>query len=95
MEDAKNRGSSVLGSLALQQIPRFARTIEDVDTLLPSGRETRVHSAAPPSLQIRYIKIDDIGSGRFGPVAKAVDVDSGRLMAVKILQRPAKMPAQE
>ena len=38
---------------------------------------------------MRYAKISELGSGQFGDVYKAVDVDLGKLMAVKILRRPA------
>jgi len=31
-----------------------------------------------------------LGSGQFGKVYKAVDVDSGKLMAVKILKQPGR-----
>jgi serine/threonine protein kinase len=40
---------------------------------------------------MRYAKIGPVlGAGQFGEVYKAVDVDSGKLMAVKVLIPPAK-----
>lgn len=40
------------------------------------------------NLPIRYQKLGDpLGSGQFGWVHKCVDVDSGKLMVVKILSR--------
>lgn len=46
---------------------------------------------------MRYVKVegDPLGSGQFRTVYKAIDVDSGKLMAVKILQRPTKASKQE
>jgi serine/threonine protein kinase len=38
---------------------------------------------------MRYVTVGGkLGSGQFGTVYKAIDVDSGKLMAVKVLERP-------
>ncbi|KAK2798299.1 hypothetical protein FQN50_008904 [Emmonsiellopsis sp. PD_5] len=69
------------------QNPRFARTIDDADTIAPTRRETRVHTAGEMQSNIRYAEIERLGSGSFGVVYKVVDVYTGRLMAVKLLHR--------
>jgi hypothetical protein len=67
----------------------LARTVDEADTVLPSRRETRPHTVGPQQPQMRYKKIGKaLGSGQFGNVYKAVDADTGRLMAVKVLKRP-------
>ncbi|KAH0832573.1 hypothetical protein FOPE_01142 [Fonsecaea pedrosoi] len=71
-----------------KQHPRITRTVDEAPTELPSHRETRLHTPGSLVLKIRYIKIGKIGSGSFGEVHKAIDVDSGKVMAVKILRRP-------
>lgn len=83
MERVKHRGSA-----AFEENPRFARTIDETATVLPSQRETRIHTPGVRQLKMRYAKISELGSGQFGDVYKAVDVDLGKLMAVKILRRP-------
>jgi len=52
--------------------PRLALTLEVED----------------PGLRVRYVRGEKLGSGRYGTVYKATNVDSGRNMAVKILNRP-------
>ena len=44
---------------------------------------------------MRYVKVGMLGSGQFGEVHKAIDVDLGKFMAVKIMQRPAGISKQE
>ncbi len=71
--------------------PRLARTVDEAPTDLPSRRETRLHTPGPQQLKMRYVKVGGaLGSGQFGTVHKAIDVDSGKFMAVKILQRPTR-----
>ena len=71
-----------------RRTPRFLRTVEDVDTMAPTGRCTRVHTSGPRSLTMRWKELIKIGSGEFGVVWKGVGLDSGRLMAVKKLSNP-------
>ncbi|PGG99052.1 serine/threonine protein kinase [Blastomyces parvus] len=68
--------------------PRNARTIDESDTILGSRRVTRPHTATQGSLIMRYSILSIIGSGAFGQVHRAVDMDSGKLMAVKLLTPP-------
>ncbi|KAH8669292.1 kinase-like domain-containing protein [Ilyonectria robusta] len=90
MERVKDRES---GPLA--ENPRLARTIDEIDTVLPSRRETRIHTPGLQMPKTRYATIgDSLGSGQFGIVYKAVNLDTGKLMAVKIMERPAG-PAQQ
>ncbi|KAK2775939.1 hypothetical protein FQN53_002927 [Emmonsiellopsis sp. PD_33] len=70
------------------QNPRHARTIDDAETVGPSRRITRIHTGQVGSLKMRFVILGRLGSGQFGTVSKAIDVDSGRLMAVKILTKP-------
>ncbi|CDM30302.1 hypothetical protein DTO013E5_9283 [Penicillium roqueforti] len=75
--------------------PRLARTVDDLETVLPSQMQTRIHTAGPLQLKMRYTKIDRLGSGQFGVVYKAIDVDTGKLLAVKILQQPEQALDEE
>ncbi|KAM5356570.1 hypothetical protein ACJ41O_003216 [Fusarium nematophilum] len=79
----------------LEENPRLARTIDETDTVLPSRRETRIHTPGSQQPRTRYVTIGAcLGSGQFGTVYKAVNLDSGKLMAVKIMKRPAG-PAEQ
>jgi serine/threonine protein kinase len=45
---------------------------------------------------MRYVKVlPKLGSRQFGEVYKAIDVDLGKFMAVKILERPTRASKQE
>jgi serine/threonine protein kinase len=79
-----------------EENPRLARTVDDAETVLPSRRETRTHTPGHLQLKMRYMRVGGaLGSGTYGTVYKAIDVDSGKFMAVKILERPAKASKQE
>ena len=78
-----------------QENPRLARTIDDADTVLPSRRETRPHTPGTGQLKMRYARVVMLGSGHFGEVYKAINVDSGKFMAVKILKRPVNARKQQ
>lgn len=76
--------------------PRLARTVDEAPTDLPSRRETRPHTPGPRQLMMRYIRVGpQLGSGQYGTVYKAINVDSGKFMAVKILKRPTSASKQE
>jgi len=68
--------------------PRSARTVDDRPTALPSRPLTRIHTPGETQLRIRYIQGHPLGSGQFGEVYKAIDVDTGKAMAVKVMKRP-------
>lgn len=59
--------------------PRLARTVDEVDTLVPSRMETRIHTPGQGQPRMRWLKIDadPLGAGAFGEVWKALDVDTG------------------
>ncbi|KAL8939734.1 MAG: hypothetical protein Q9211_002604 [Gyalolechia sp. 1 TL-2023] len=81
-------------SIPLTENSRFARTTHEADTAMPSRRQTRLHTPAHPTM--RYVTIGVmLGAGQFAEVYKAVDVDSGKLMAVKKLKRPVRSSEQE
>jgi hypothetical protein len=68
----------------------LAKTYPIDETEAPSRRETRIHTpvACNASLPIRYKReANHIGRGRFGTVYKAVNVDLGSLLAVKIISK--------
>jgi serine/threonine protein kinase len=70
--------------------------VDEAPTDLPSRRETRPYTLGPQQLKMRYVKVlPKLGSGQFGEVYKAIDVDSGKFMAVKILERPTRASKQE
>lgn len=77
--------------------PRLARTMDEAPTDLPSRRETRPHTPGQRQLKMRYVTVvgGKLGSGQFGTVHKAIDLDSGKFMAVKILEQPARKSKQE
>ena len=89
MELIKQRGKAALG---FDNNPGLTRTIDDVmddaDTVAPSRRETRPRTAGFQPKRLRWAEILKLGSGQYGVVSKAVDADTGRLMAAKILKRP-------
>lgn len=73
----------------VEETPQLAHTLsQDLDTLLPSRSQTTVHSPRPEGPTMRYLKLDRLGSGTFGTVSQALDLDTGRFMAVKILHQP-------
>jgi len=74
---------------------RLAQTMGEAPTDLPSRRNTRPHTPGS-TLRMRYLKVGNkLGSGQFGSVYKAIDVDSGRLMAIKILEQPVRASQQK
>ncbi|KAH0425482.1 hypothetical protein CcaCcLH18_10941 [Colletotrichum camelliae] len=87
MERIKERENA---SATYEENPRFARTIDEAGTILPSTMETRIHTPRSQHPKVRYAKIGNkLGAGQYGEVFKAIDVDSGTLLAVKILHLKA------
>jgi serine/threonine protein kinase len=71
--------------------------MDEAPTDLPSRRETRPHTPGQRQLKMRYVLAvgGKLGSGQFGTVYKAIDVDLGKFMAVKILEQPLRKSKQE
>lgn len=72
--------------------PKLARTLGAAETEQPSRRETRTHTPATGTSLIRYSIKDSVplGEGKSGKVYKAINVDSGKHMAVKIIRIPGQ-----
>ncbi|KAK7985678.1 hypothetical protein PG988_003300 [Apiospora saccharicola] len=79
----------------LEENPRFARTIDAADTVMPSRRETRIHTPGLQQPAIRYHTMETLGTGQFGEVKKAINVDTGAFMAVKLIRRPPTVANDE
>ncbi|KAK4134988.1 kinase-like protein [Trichocladium antarcticum] len=70
-------------SCRLQSNPRLARTAD------PTPVETRIHTPGSRLPKMRWQQIgESLGAGQFGTVYQAIDLDTGRTMAAKILTRP-------
>ncbi|AEO65261.1 uncharacterized protein THITE_2048148, partial [Thermothielavioides terrestris NRRL 8126] len=73
----------------LQDNPRLAQTLVVPNTLAPSRMKTRIHTPGPRRLGIEWRQIGDpIGKGHFATVYKALDVYTGKIMAVKVMPLP-------
>ena len=66
--------------------PRVARTVDDRPTEEPSRRMTRFHTPGQ-GLRIRHYKLEDgfLKKEQFGAMHKTINLDSGVLMAVKLI----------
>ena len=69
--------------------PRWARTVDDGPTELHSWYNTRLHTPWGGGVQ-RTLDMGQLGQGAFGLVSKAVDRDSGKLIAIKTITLPPK-----
>jgi hypothetical protein len=68
--------------------PYLVHTIDVANTILHSRPRTRSYTPGTRELKVRYIKIvNRLGAGQFGEVYKAINIDTGVLMAVKLLNR--------
>ncbi|KAI1348384.1 kinase-like domain-containing protein [Xylaria sp. FL0043] len=88
---------------ALEVHPRIARTINEIyetdetdgisaeDPTQPTQMVTRPHTGEPKSSEIRYRPVGELlGEGAFGKVERVVDVDTGKLMALKLVKHPSR-----
>ena len=72
----------------LKENPRLARTVDEADTTAPSRMETRIHTAGSRQPKLRWKQMgESLGAGQFGIVVKGLDLDSGKIMAVKLMSR--------
>ncbi|KAI9777857.1 MAG: hypothetical protein M1839_008534 [Geoglossum umbratile] len=70
--------------------------MDNAETVLPSRRKTGTHTPRQLQLGTRYVTVGGrLGSGAYGTVHKAIGVDLGKFMAVKILERPTRASKQE
>ncbi|PGH19522.1 serine/threonine protein kinase [Polytolypa hystricis UAMH7299] len=87
--NAREKLKSQLGDLyGTESDDRRARTEPEPDlapTVAPTRPTTRIHTPPRGSLPIRYHPIEQIGSGAYGVVWRAVDMDTGRLIALKVI----------
>lgn len=69
--------------------PRLARTVDELDTLVSSRMDTRIHTPGQGQPRMRWLKMDGdpLGAGSFGEVWKALDIDTGRVMAAKVMKK--------
>ena len=73
IEKIKSRGSSASG---YEEHPRLARTvIDEVDTVLPSQRQTRIHTPGSNQLRMRYVKMGKLGAGAYAEVYKVCTLE--------------------
>ncbi len=72
----------------------LAGTVDEMDTMVHSTRQTRIHTGER-RFRMRFDKLERLGSGAFGEVHKAIDIDSGDLMAVKILYPRSELSIQQ
>ncbi|KAL8913320.1 MAG: hypothetical protein Q9172_007308 [Xanthocarpia lactea] len=89
---AKRRGHNSLPRDHAHDVarnPHKGHTVEEAVTVLPSRMMTRIRTCGGPQPRMRYIQFDQLGAGAFGKVYKAIDVDTGNLMAVKIIHQQA------
>ena len=95
--NTKQRLAGQFGSFCgREDRPELARTLEDLPpTVHPSAMHTRIHTPAHERLQVRYHEGTSIGEGTFGKVSRAVDVDSGSLMAIKRMKVERKQGEEE
>ncbi|KAG5917916.1 hypothetical protein E4U42_007070 [Claviceps africana] len=69
-----------------KESPQDVRTNSGPETVLPSGyMQTRIHTPGSKQFPLRYHRLNDLAKGGFGTVYKAVNVDTGKLLAVKCL----------
>ncbi|KAI0399140.1 kinase-like domain-containing protein [Xylaria palmicola] len=82
--------AKIRGGTSLVENPNLAETIDEAETVVPSKRETRLHTKGEPKSQkIRWAQVNRLGTGQYGQVLKVVNVDTGNLLAVKILKLPS------
>ncbi|CAK7218496.1 hypothetical protein SCUCBS95973_003508 [Sporothrix curviconia] len=68
--------------------PDYAQTIDDTGTMNEPGMAMRLRTLRNNTrLPMRYRQLEELGNGTFGHVYKALDYDSGKHMAVKVIFR--------
>lgn len=67
--------------------PCLAPTVDEEPTAAPTRLGTEFHTPGK-RMSMRYNVGHRLGAGTFGEVYRALDIDSGNIMAVKIIKRP-------
>ncbi|CAK7213451.1 hypothetical protein SCUCBS95973_001797 [Sporothrix curviconia] len=77
-----------LATTGLAGVALLAKTIDDTETAPETTRVTRMHTPAlGHEMLIRYVAGDKLGEGAFGVVHRVINVDTGSIMARKLLKR--------
>ena len=63
--------------------PYFARTLEETPIAPPSGPVNEINTPRNQEPKVRYREGTRLGGGSYGEVSKAINVDSGEILAVK------------
>nr|POE88358.1 serine/threonine-protein kinase kic1 [Quercus suber] len=74
----------------LEQISRWIRDRQSASrdyAVHPRLARTIVNTPLPSQLKMRYLRYEELGASEHGVVHRALDVDSGRYMAVKTLRQ--------
>lgn len=82
-------------AMAAMEDPKVARTVVDDgdETFAPSHWPSKIHTTSP--VKLRFIQRKQLGSGSYGDVYRAIDIDTGKVVAVKRQQRPKEGWPQE
>ena len=67
---------------------RQARTVDEAPTEVPSARLTRIHTPSNRGSRLRCARMNQLGQGQFGQVYRAIEAETGRAMALKVVNRP-------
>ncbi|KAK1751711.1 kinase-like domain-containing protein [Echria macrotheca] len=79
--------SAVLGPLERDTRQAFTRLATEPDDDATLDIRTRIHAGTQPKLELRHFILGVLGAGSHAVVRKAVDVDTARLMAVKVIKK--------
>ncbi|CAK7201547.1 hypothetical protein SEUCBS139899_004253 [Sporothrix eucalyptigena] len=74
--------------------PSLARTQDDTETAVETRQISRMLTPGAGAV-MRYVKLARLGAGSFGEVYRVIDVDTGRKMALKTIQRPRDITSSE
>jgi hypothetical protein len=78
----------------LQENPHLARTVIEMGMAVPTGVETRIHTPGPSQPMVRWDNQGFLGGGELGNVYDGLNLDSGKRMAVKVINGTKTTPAR-
>ncbi|CAK7199526.1 hypothetical protein SEUCBS139899_002206 [Sporothrix eucalyptigena] len=94
-QEAIARKANRLSMRGVANVPQLAKTIDDTETAPETTRVTRIHTPAlGHAMLIRYQIWDVLGEGSSGVVHRVIDVDTGKIMALKTLKQSATTAAE-